>query len=196
MAYPKGPAQFKVASQGFGVTKNDVEFFKLYGTVVSLWNWKDACWEPCQEYERELVFWMSEDSAKRSLSELGRLGWEGADLQELDPNTNQFSHDFAGQLVNIEITHREYEGKTYDRIQIPREKKAPESPQSAPGISAKLTTQLKGVLSERADRKAPPKKATKPAPVAASSIPDDDIPFSWAAFIPWLGLLIGGSLLA
>jgi hypothetical protein len=56
--------------------------------------------EPVKQYQRDCTWWLSENTVKRVLRDLHRLGYGGDTLAGVDPDTRGF-HNFAGEEVEL-----------------------------------------------------------------------------------------------
>lgn len=135
----------------------------------------------CPSQERQITLWITEKTQVRVVEDLRRLGWQGSDFTELDPDAGSFS--FVGRNIRAVCKHEENNGKTYDKFELPFFGKVMENDKS---VAARLNKAFGKMLKEPIS--APKQQAAKPAakspqkPVPASvnaelQEGDDDVPF-------------------
>lgn len=121
-------------------------------------------------YDREVLLYLTDATIERAVEHLRRLGWEGSDWAELEP---QGSCSFEGRTVTLRCMHEQAGDKVYEKWEFPLGSVT--NSQHKSGISRKLNA-LFGKNVKNGQKKQSNKKAAEAAAVADST-EEDDIPF-------------------
>ncbi|MDO9016640.1 MAG: hypothetical protein Q8S73_41200 [Deltaproteobacteria bacterium] len=155
MILPQGHYRARIAQRGWDKTQNGdpqyvVEFVITHGREVNA---------------RVLLRTnFSEKAAKFSIERLRRLGWRGWDLATLDAATLAEEH-------TIEISHREYEGKTYLDVDVVAW--IPKPGALSPDYLAALADRMRRVIAETDRRLGLPEEPAPPEPAREPGADDD-----------------------
>lgn len=129
-------------------------------------------------YERDIQWWITENTVDNVLRDLKRLGFVGSSWSQLDPNTDGF-HDFSGQKIQAVCKHEQSPDgeKTYERWELPYDGK-PREVKSLDKKGARSLDNLFGKKLKSAIGDQPkPSTTAEMQREAATSEPGDDIPF-------------------
>lgn len=157
-----------VTQQGFTTSKGGTYGFflrvKPIGQVIP--DDPENTYE-CAKDERQVTIWITEKTEVRVIGDLRRLGWNGTDFTELDPEVG--SHSFVGRNIHCVCKHETSKDgqKTYDKFELPFFGRVIENDKS---VAAKLNKAFGKTLKEpvSAPKAQAQKPASKPAPATAS----------------------------
>ena len=181
-SFDRGKYVCKITSQGFSESKeNKTPFFFLAFAPQGRINPDDpdGSLHPCDDYERDVKFWLTEKAIETTIRRLQSLGWEGQSFQELEPNGKT---SFVGRHITLQCEHEDYNDKIYDKWEWPYE--GGNSIESIEGMGRKFDALFGRQLKKSPKKQAPVEKV---ADAVASEVPQtvpsdssetgDDIPF-------------------
>ncbi len=175
--YEQGKYRFSITNQGFGESgAKKTPYFFLQGEPVAL-QFDDGTEDPVlKSFQRTIKIYITENTIDRALEDLGKLGFEGKRLAQLDPSTNGF-HNFAGAEIIAECSHQAGLGDKSDQLfeqwQLPFEG-AGKPQESDSSVAKKLDSLFGKKVTARAKSVT---KAPQPAVAGSASPEEDDIPF-------------------
>ena len=163
----------EITQQGFGESKEKgtPSFFIVFEPVGEIDKDDPNHQFECPNFERKLDLWLTENTVDSHIKTLRTWGFTGSSFRDLDPETGSCS--LVGTTIELLCKHQEYNGKVYDKFEIPFEGSM-ERQESVAKVASKLDNLFGKKL-----KTAAPKQAAKAQPVAAavSDEGSDDIPF-------------------
>ena len=113
-------------------------------------------------FQRSTTWWLTKKTVKRFLHDLHVLGYAGADIKDVDPDTPNF-HDFRDQEVELTCEHEKTPAGVFEQWGLPNSKL--------------VRLQDKSQLDEL-NRLLNSEPEPEPEPVSMTfGITDDDVPF-------------------
>jgi hypothetical protein len=74
-------------------------------------------------YQRDMTWWLTPKTVRRALHDLHVLGYEGKDLDGVDPdNDSRVFHDFKDQEIELICTHETSSEGVFERWSLPNSK--------------------------------------------------------------------------